>query len=220
MDAYFTCAHFPETSARCLGSRALPLPAVGCLISPTSLSTGFAHYLRVCRFAECAEGSTDCLKCSILYAYSTGTHRGESHRCMFRFVFACSPATIRLPWNTDHPLLLVVITSMPRLPAATVCTHRAHRFRYNERSTQDVNAGRELADSLKYIGNMGSKYEDMGKTPRCVIMSSRGCVHVAKTSWLQRRAARFHNNLMLHKLYCAAGRFCGTWYGMYVVFVV
>ena len=107
-----------------------------------------------------------------------------------------------------------------RLPAATACIHRAHRFRYNERSTQDVTAGRELADSLKYIGNMGSKYEDMGKTPRCVIMSSRGCVHVAKTSWLQRRAARFHNNLMLHKLYCAAGRFCGTWYGMYFFFVV
>ena len=63
-DVYFICAHFPETDARCSCSRALPLPAAGCLNGPRSLSPGFTHYVRFCRFAECAEGSADWLKCS------------------------------------------------------------------------------------------------------------------------------------------------------------
>ena len=147
-DVYFICAHFPETDARCSCSRALPLPAAGCLNGPRSLSPGFTHYVRFCRFAECAEGSADWLKCS---TRTVQAPTGGTTRCMFRFVVACSPATTRLPRNTDHPSLLAVIT------VVAVCIHRAHRFRCNEQSTRDATVGRELADSLKCIGDIGSK---------------------------------------------------------------
>ena len=162
------------------------------LISSAPISQKRTHVARVevlpLPAAGCMNGPT---------SLSPGTRWGEPHRCMFRFVFECSPVTIRLPRNADYPSLLAV----------TTCIHRAHRFICYEQSTQDAVVGRELADSQNCIGDMGPKYADTGKTSRCVIMSSHGCVHVAKMAST--------TTSYLRKLYCAACRFCGTWYGVY-----
>ena len=111
-----------------------------------------------------------------------------------------SPAMIRLPWNTLHPLLPAVPTRMPLLPAVTTCIHRRHRLRCTGQSTQDaIIVDRTYGQPKKYrrSGAKDMKALLVGrKTSRCVIMSSRGCVLVARTSWLQRRAAGPHNILM------------------------
>ena len=50
--------------------------------------------------------------------------------------------------------------------------HRSHRRpRCNGQSTQDTFVGRELADSQKCTGDMGSKYAEMRKTPSCGVFA-------------------------------------------------